>query len=607
MFSQTIDNQSLCLSNLDFDLKINALPDSLDQINVTFSSDAKSYEFTLNVYHSSVDTSIALPESGDYKITSGSIESSSFIRIIPGWLSLLPPLVAIMLALIMRQVVVSLVLGSYLGAIFIYDFNPFTALLRFADSIVLETMLDADHIFIILFTLLIGGVVGIISKNGGTAGLANVITKLARSVKSTLIANWLLGIIIFFDDYANSLIIGNLMRPITDRMKISREKLSYIVDSTAAPVTSLVIISTWIGYQVGLINDGLKAVGSTQNAYEIFLSSIPYGFYTIGALFFVFLTSITGRDFGPMYKAEYRARTKGEVSRKDSEIEEFEGESDLFSHDKPRWYNGAIPIFIILFGTIAGLLYTGIDALHTQGITEFGIRDIISNGDSYSALLWASFGACVVAIILTVSQRLLTLNKVMEAWQNGLRSMMIAVIILVFAWSISSVTTKLFTADYIISVLSGTINPSFLPVLVFVICSVICFSTGTSWGTMAIVIPIVIPLTFKMGEVSGLHPEEINTLLYGVVSAVLAGSVFGDHCSPISDTTILSSMASRCNHIDHVQTQLPYAVVVGLVCVVFGYLPAGFGLSPFLSLIMIVLSLVGIIYLIGKKIPSQIS
>ena len=603
-FGQKISNSSLSLSDLVFHLSVEELPDSLNNLKVKFDNGEESYSHSLLVKEGRIDTTLSLPSSGKYVITSDEFNLESSIRILPGWFSIIPPLVAIFLALILRQVVVSLVLGTYIGAIFLFDFNPFVALLRFADTIVLGSLHDADHIIIALFTLLIGGVVGIISKNGGTAGLAMVITKFAKNAKSTLLSSWLLGIMIFFDDYANSLIIGNLMRPISDRFKVSREKLSYIVDSTAAPVASLILISTWIGYQVGLINDGLKAVGSTQNGYEIFLSSLPYGFYTIGALFFVFLTSVWGRDFGAMYKAEVRARTTGEVSSKDTSIKEIEGEKDLFSHKNPKWYNGAIPIFVILFGTIAGLLYTGIDLLHSQGVIDYSLQDIISNGNSYSSLLWASFSACIVAIAMSVLQGGLSLNQAMDAWQDGLRSMMIAVIILVFAWSISAVTTELRTADYLISVLSGNIEPEFLPVLVFVVCSIICFSTGTSWGTMAIVIPIVLPLTFKLGAVSDLSPDETNTILYAVVSAVLAGSVFGDHCSPISDTTILSSMSSRCNHIDHVKTQLPYAIVVGSVCIIFGYIPAGFGFNPIISLVVIFGVLIGFLKFFGKKVPE---
>ncbi len=602
VFPQSVDFPKVSLSNLDFKFTVTQLPDSSKQITVTIENEESVFIHEFFPCEGKIDTVISIPQSGNYKISSEYFSQNTSIRVLPGWLSIVPPLFAILLALIIRQVIVSLVLGSYLGAILIYDFDPFTALLRFADTIVVDTLLNSDHIYIVLFTLLIGGVVGIISKNGGTTGLANIITKFAKSVKSTLISSWLMGIMIFFDDYANSLIIGNLMRPITDRRKISREKLSYIVDSTAAPVASLMIISTWIGYQVGLINDGLRAVGSNQNAYEIFLSSLPYSFYTIAALFFVFATSFLGRDFGSMLKAEKRARMSGEVFRKDSEAEELNDESELFSHPNPKWYNGAIPVFIILFGTLAGLFYTGITALNEKGITEYGVRDIISYGNSYSSLLWASFGACIVAVILSVWQKLLTLSKAMDAWQDGLRSMMIAVIILVFAWSISSVTTELHTADYLISVLSGSINPVFLPLLVFIICSVICFSTGTSWGTMAIVIPIIIPLTFKLSEINNISGEEFNILLYAVVSSVLAGSVFGDHCSPISDTTILSSMASRCNHIDHVRTQLPYALVVSVVCILLGYLPAGFGFNPFLSLLMIFIALVLFLVFVGKKV-----
>ncbi|MCB9249255.1 MAG: hypothetical protein H6613_12295 [Ignavibacteriales bacterium] len=217
---------------------------------------------------------------------------------------------AILLALLFRQVLVALFAGIYVGLLFIHDFNFITALLRLVDTNLFSALIDPDHAYIILFTLLIGGVVGVISKNGGTIGLANQITKFAKTPRSGMLSSWLMGLVIFFDDYANSLIIGNMMRPITDKLKISREKLAYIVDSTAAPIASLVIISTWIGYELGLIGDGLKLIGSDQNPYEVFLQTLPYRFYPIAAVFFFFITSYLKRDFGPMYKAEIKCPPK---------------------------------------------------------------------------------------------------------------------------------------------------------------------------------------------------------------------------------------------------------------------------------------------------------
>ncbi len=603
--AQEIEVPDFQLSEISFPLKIENLSDSVLHSVTIIDADSNivneySFEGT------SFKQAVTIHNSGKYKIfVTGDKILSEEIRIIPGWLSIVPPLLAIFLALFIRQVLVSLAAGIFVGAIILYDYNPFIALLRFTDTFIINSLIDPDHMFIIVFTLMIGGVVGVISKNGGTAGLANLITRYAKKAKSGLISSWLMGMIVFFDDYANSLIIGNMMRPITDKLRISREKLAYIVDSTAAPIASIVLISTWIGYELGLINDGLKSIGSDANAYDVFLQTIPYRFYPIAAMFFVFLTSVMRRDFGPMYKAEKRASLTGQLTENNAKIDGLKDTEDsIYTGDKARWYNGVIPIFIILFGTIAGMIYTGSIAIQKTGGSDFSVQNVIGNSDSYSSLLWASFVASVVAILMSSWQRILKLNDAINAWQKGVQMMLVAAIILVFAWGISDITNQLKTADYLISILSDAIDTRFLPVLVFIVCSLISFSTGTSWGTMAIVMPIVIPLAAKMVEVSHLDTSQTHLIINGVISSVLAGSVFGDHCSPIADTTILSSMASQCNHIDHVKTQLPYAMVVAFVCMLLGDIPTAFGMNPFVANGLIALVLFAVLYFFGKRIPE---
>lgn len=597
LFAQSFDIPKISLAGISSEISITDIPDSVKNVELILIGENTSYVYNWDVVDGKISENILINISGNYEISNSLIpETSYFTNVIPGWLSIIPPLIAIFLALVIRQVVVSLSLGIFSGALIYYNFDPLTALLRFADTLMINVLIDKDHMFIIIFTLLIGGVVGVISANGGTTGLAQQITKFAKTARSGMISSWLLGVMIFFDDYANSLIIGNMMRPITDKLKISREKLAYIVDSTAAPIASIVIISTWVGYEVGLISDGLNSIGSNQNAYDVFISAIPYSFYPIATLFFVFLTSFMQRDFGPMLKFERKAR-KSEVVF-----------SDDIGDDKPatlvkaKWYNGAIPIFVILLGTMFGLAATGISNLNEAGIAEYSVQNIINHADSFSSLLWASFIASIVAIVMTVSQGILSLHKAVGAWEKGIQSMLIAVIILVFAWAISAVTNDLRTADYIISLLSDSIDPRFLPAIVFIICAVIGFSTGTSWGTMAIVMPIVIPLTYHVANIFGLEGESAQIVMYGVISSVLAGSVFGDHCSPIADTTILSSLASKCNHIDHVKSQLPYAILVGALSLIFGSIPAAFGLSPFISIALIFGALILVLKFFGKKV-----
>ncbi|HKB87016.1 MAG TPA: Na+/H+ antiporter NhaC family protein [Ignavibacteriaceae bacterium] len=606
-YPQKINAPSIVLEGINFSVKAGEIPDSVQNIRVTFSSGERTQNFLLKVKQGSIDTSLSLDHTGDFKITAEGFKAQASLRVLPGILSILPPLIAIILALIFRQVVVSLMLGVYLGAVFIYDYNPLTGFLRLIDTYIINAIADPSHIQVIVFTLLFGGVIGLISKSGGTRGIANLVTGFAKTRRSSLIATWFSGILIFFDDYANSLVVGNLMRPVTDKMRISREKLSFFVDATAAPVASIFIVSSWIGYEVGLIQNGLNIVGSTENAYDIFLQTIPYRFYPIVMLIFVFMTAFLQRDFGPMYTAEKRAVDEGKLNRDGATVsKDLTETSDIFGNeDKAKWYNGIIPIAVIVIGTVIGLIYTGIDSLKEQGITDYTVRNIIGNSNSYAALLWGSFSACLVAAVMILWQKIMTLNETIDAWFLGLRSMLLAVIILTLAWSIGNITQDMKTADYIISIISDTVNPRFLPVIVFLVCALTSFATGTSWGTMAILMPIVIPLAHSVSGLNHYGPADYDIILHGVISSVLAGSVFGDHCSPISDTTILSSMASGCDHIEHVRTQLPYAVLTAVFCMLIGDIPTAWGFSPYLSILIISGVLIAVLYIFGKSVHYQ--
>ena len=606
--AQQIETSAVALTGIEFNLKGSGFPDTLSSITVNVEQENFSVEHIFRLQDGSFDTSLAIRESGEFLINVNHFESiNTKIKVIPGILSIVPPLLAIAFALIFRQVILSLLLGIYSGAIFIYNYNPLIGFLRLIDKYIINALTDISHIQIVVFTLLFGGVVGIISKGGGTRGIANSLSKFAHTRKSAMISTWISGLIIFFDDYANTLVVGNLMRPITDKLRISREKLSFIVDATAAPVASIFIVSSWIGYEVGLIQDGLNMIGSSANAYSIFLETIPFRFYPIAMLLFVFMISFTRRDFGPMLRAERRAVKTGKISSGSSfSGTDFTDSKEYLGDDvKARWYNGIVPITVIIFGTIGGLIYTGINSLEGQGITNYTVKEVIGNSDSYLSLLWGSFAACIIAIIMITSQKILTLRKAIDAWFSGIRSMLLAVIILTLAWGIGAVTNEINTADYIIGLISESVNPRFLPVIVFLVCGLTSFATGTSWGTMAIMFPIVIPLSAAVCEIYNYSPADTSLILVGVTSSVLAGCVWGDHCSPISDTTILSSMASGCDHIDHVRTQLPYAILVGVITMLFGDIFTAYGLSPYISILIIVAILLGVVFLLGKKVDKH--
>ena len=536
------------------------------------------------------------------RVEDGPLVADVQLRVIPGFFSILPPVLALTLALIFRQVIVSLFLGIWLAASFLNDYNVVAGFFSVLTHFVIDAVTTKSQAQILVFSFLFGGMVGVITRNGGARGIADLITRYAKSAKGGQVATMIMAIVMFFDDYANVLIRGNLMRPITDKLRISREKLSFLVDTGAAAVASTVLISTWIGYEVGLIDQGLKIIGSSEDAYTMFVRTIPYRFYPLLVLVFAFAIGFTDRDFGPMLKAERRARFEGKVIRDGAEPATETLEDDKSAEAPPSWLNGLAPIVTIVFVGLLGIYLTGRPSLAGESEVTFG--KIMSNADSYVALLWASLAGCAVAIFLAVASRVLTLGEAFSAWVQGLKSMLMAIIILILAWSIGAATAELHAADYLVQVLEGTLNPVWLPVLTFIIAAAMAFATGTSWATMAIMMPLVIPLASVLGTSAGLGPDRVDTILVGVISSVLAGAVFGDHCSPISDTTILSSMASAADHIDHVRTQLPYALLVAVVGMLVGDIPTAYGLSPWISLLIGSAVLLAVLYIVGKPVGS---
>jgi Na+/H+ antiporter NhaC len=504
------------------------------------------------------------------------------------WLSLIPPLIAIGLALWTREVVLSLFAGIWVGSLFLVSFNPFAGTdqtLKFMT----EALIDPDHVAIIVFSLFLGGMVGVMSRSGGNQGIVESLSKYATTRQRGQLFSWLSALFIFFDDYANTLIRGNALRPMTDKLKISREKLAYIVDSTAAPLAVCAVITTWIGYEITQIQNSLGALAATtadpelaaqlqagaDSAFTIFLHSIPYLFYPILALIFVLMTIVMKKEFGPMLTAERRAYSGGGVVRPGS-TPPTDTEMSILQpvEDKPRrWYNSVFPVISVILVAIWGLYSTGSEGLEPG---DRNITNIIGNADPFISLIWASFTGSMVAIALVVFQRILSVSQALESWIGGMQSMLMAIIILVLAWGLGGITNEMGTGAYLASLVGDNFPLALLPGLIFFIAALTAFSTGTSWGTMAILFPIAIPMAISMGAGVGFAGGEHYSILLGSISSVMAGAVFGDHCSPISDTTILSSMSSACDLIDHVNTQLPYALVIAGVALVVGELPAAF-------------------------------
>jgi Na+/H+ antiporter NhaC len=547
------------------------------------------------------------------KVEIGDKTFDKSINPIPLWLSIIPPLIAILLALVFREVISSLFIGVLSGALIIGFYTEgisglFPGFLHVVDKYIMGALNNWSHLAVIFFSMTIGAVVSIISKNGGMRGVVIRLEPYAHNPRSGQFVIWLMGILIFFDDYANTLVVGNTMRPVADRLNISREKLAYLVDSTAAPVAAIAFITTWIGAELGYIESGIADIPQiTETPYTIFLNSLAFSFYPLFTLAFMLILINNRRDFGPMVKAELAARENKEIynpdeTDKEDIISEFEMKDGII----PKAFNAVIPILVIVFGVMWGMYYTGVHATdwnqENLGLTTFRkLSLIIGNADSFTALLWASVSGAVVAIIMTISQKIMNLSDTIKAGINGYKTMLPAMLILVLAWSLAVITEEMHTAAFLNSLWSDSLSPFLIPAIVFILSALVSFSTGSSWGTMAILYPLLLPASYHISIEAGLSHDEVMIIFYNVVSVILAGSVFGDHCSPISDTTILSSLASSCNHIDHVRTQLPYALTTGFIAIVVGTIPASMGVSPLLLFPIGIVALYATIRIFGKK------
>jgi Na+/H+ antiporter NhaC len=547
---------------------------------------------------------VAVPETGVVTVTASAAGESTTteLRVIPGWVSILPAIAAIGIALTLRNVIPALLFGLWIGATALQSFTVQGAGRGLLDSFqvyVTKAIADFDRASIILFTMMIGGMVGIITRNGGMASVVMGIVSRAKTAIGGQVAVWLMGLMIFFDDYSNTLVVGNTARSLTDHLKVSREKLAYIVDSTAAPVACIALITTWIGYEIGLVDQALAQIDELSHiqAYSVFIHSIPYSFYPILAIIFVFMISSSGRDFGPMLKAEIRARNGSVKPETREELPAIHGD-ELEPKDSipQRAINAFVPIIALVVALIVSLVAIG------EGDS---LIEILETTSPYRAMMYSSFVGVIVAATMSIGQRILSVHETVDAWYGGLRATLFGMIILVLAWALSDLTDTLNSASYLVTLLAGSLPVALIPAIVFVLAAVTAFTTGTSWGTMAILMPLIIPLSWAVMGVNGLGDEGGMHILYSAVACTLGGAVWGDHCSPISDTTVLSSVASGCDHIEHVRTQLPYALLVGFVGLGVGTIPGGFGLSPWVSLVLGIVILGVTLRSFGKRAEAR--
>jgi Na+/H+ antiporter NhaC len=516
-------------------------------------------------------------------------------------LSLLPPLIAIFLAILLRRPVAALFAGLWAGAALLRSLDGASmasalgqGLRASFDTYLYGMIRDQAKIEIVLFVVFMLAMVGVITRAGGIRGVMERLSSLARDAKRTQVATWLMGLAIFFDDYANTILVGSTMRPLTDKFKVAREKLAYIVDSTAAPVAGISVLSTWIAFEVSTFSPSLPdAELASSQGYAIFLQTLPYRFYCILTLVLVGLVVLTGRDFGPMLTAERRARS-GKVLRDGAVPMIGEAATRLEAEPGVRVaaVTALVPLFLFVSSVLGLIMYRGgAFDLGARLFTVEGATQVLYLGSGNQPLMYGALIGFGAALLLALRAGL-RISLALRSAVDAIRSMGVALAILYLAWSLGKVCDHLGTATFLSVALGDTLPWMILPATLFTLSGMIAFSTGSSWSTMTILLPLVVGLAYNLGFDSidaslGMAAQRAAGLALLVISigAVLEGAIFGDHCSPISDTTVMSSISSASDHIDHVRTQMPYALLAMFTALLCGYFPATFlRWNPFLCL-----------------------
>jgi len=511
-------------------------------------------------------------------------------KCIHGIASILPPIAVLLICLITKEVLLGLPFSIWFGAwLCDPDWNPVTSFWRVWDTYYIEAIANVDHAFVICFTIFLGGLVKVMEKTGGTKGVADVIARKVESSASAVMGVFIVGLLIFFDDYADCLISGYTFMPLMDKYRVSREKFAFIVDATAAPIASIAPLSSWVGFELGLIGDYFTDADAWEDdnrpaSYISFIRTIPYRFYPIFMLWFMFFTIYFSFDFGPMLTAEKRAKITGRVTRSKVNVlgdqfkEEMEDMMEIGTSES-RPLNAIIPMAVVVFVTILAYILTGVNNCRLEGL-GYTSTNIFTEGDSWGALLYGVVLGNVAAFVMASFQRrvnseggkvkLATLNELFTWYFEGVGTLCRPLFgILMFAWCLNGVVTDMNLGGYMISSIGESVDIEALPFISFIISGLISLFIGSSWATMSVMFPLIVPLALFVSD----NNQEATIAVMGTI---LAGSVWGDHCSPISDTTILSSMATGCDHNDHVATQLPYAVFVAIFSSIFGDLCVGY-------------------------------
>lgn len=519
-----------------------------------------------------------------------------------GVITLLPLILAVIISFFTKNIVISLFIGLVVGVL-VYQSTLTIGLfplilngIKMFVDIIIETVSSSERSTILVLCVVIGGMVEVIRESKGFDSLANLLEKRINSKRKANLATSILGSLIFFDDYANSLIVGPIMRPITDHFKISREKLAYLVDSTAAPVTGIAIISSWVSVEVAVIQEGLDIAGNSSSAYALFLESIPFCFYCVLCLLFIFIGSILQKDYGPMLKAEITARK--EKSRQQIFVDKN------VKNSKKRVFLVISSIMLFLTISILAMYKFGLKEAIYQGLIlekdSFSFHKVamaFGSSDTVKIILTSAIIVSIYTVALSVILGIQTIEKAINSWTKGCSDLMLTLIMLVLAWSIAGVIEKLGANYYLIEIVGFNVQWWIIPCLIFVICCVISFAMG-SYGCLFMTMPIAVPLALRVQQ---LNPNIPNNFLFICIASVISGGIFGDHCSPITDCTILSSAGCSCDNMKHVLTQLPYSSTIALVSLLCGTLLATLGVSTLVCYLISGIIFVGIFNIFGKN------
>lgn len=500
-------------------------------------------------------------------------------------MALAPPVIAIILALITKEVYSSLFIGVLSGALLYSNFDPIGAIDAIVNEGLIANVGDSWNAGILIFLVLLGIMVALVNAAGGSAAFGRWAQKHVKTRAGAQLATFALGVLIFIDDYFNCLTVGSVMRPVSDGHKVSRAKFAYIIDATAAPICMIAPISSWAAAVTSVVGE--------ENGLTYFVRAIPYNFYSLLSIVMIITIALMKMDYGPMLQHERNAMA-GDLF---SDDEHVDGEDEDVS-SKGKVIDLVLPVLILIVFCIIGMIYTG-GFFDTESGAYMNLATAFAGSDASAGLSWGALISVILTVIYLVARRVITFKTAMNAIPKGFTAMVPAIIILVFAWTLGGITRGMLGADIFVKLAIGgsaEALSSFLPAVIFLIAFGLAFATGTSWGTFGILLPIVITVFTGAGEI-----------LVIAMSACLAGAVCGDHCSPISDTTIMASAGAQCNHVNHVSTQLPYALTVAAVSTV-AYILAGFIRNWMIVLPIAIAMLIGTLFVIkhvtNKKNPA---